>query len=305
MSRAFWTTALTLLAVTAFAEGPHFEAGTTLLLGDASEFVLRDGTYNNPVSRLVWPIPPSAAVTFSVEWPWTTWTSTKVTMEGAIPLTSGTIVDEDWNTGTTATDYTYARSQHTAYLTSHWSLAGEQDFALPLGFQLGIGVLYKWSSWEAWNGSGHYEEVGGTISDLSFSGLVLSYRQQWTIPFLSASWSIKESGGTLTPSVRFSPMTYCEDIDNHNYNYAYSHVQSTAFVDSFQGGMYAKVSLELALPERAGWTWGVRMADEGAWGAVGSTTATTTQIPATSYSTTNNSAGAQFQEVSVTVFMRN
>jgi outer membrane protease len=292
---------------------PQLEAGTVFVWGQATELVLRDGTYDNPISRLVWEIPPSAAIQLGVDWPWSHSTSTYLELQGSIPGFSGTTVDEDWNTGSTSQDLIYGRSSHTDYMTARWSARLEQRFRLPdTNLTWSLGTLYRWAQWEAWNGSGHYEYAsGGGTSNVNFSGPVLAYRIAWFIPYVGAGWTIHYGGWTLTPGVQFSPFSWGWDRDDHNYasdvtGLAVSHV---AFMDDVSGGLYGKAEVTAEFPQGS-WSWGARLGWEIDWGARGSTTETYTQQTASSsasvaYDTASNAAGAWFHEATLSIFVRN
>jgi|GEM_PF-2395063 outer membrane protease len=300
-----------LAAVTlpAAAEGfaPRFEAGTTFVWGSATELVLRDGTYNNPVSRLVWPVVPSLGLEFSVTLPWTAWTATTLAAEGAFPLALGTMVDEDWNTQTDSGYLVYGNSNQTAVQTSHWVVRAEQSFPWQ-EWTFSAGLLYRLTSWDGWNGSGTYQYSSYSQS-WDFQGLIISYRQEWFIPYLGAAWTWKGQGWTAVPSVRFSPYTWCFDSDSHYYPTYGSEVSAThVFLDSTSGGVYAQGAIEVSFPAGP-WSWGLRGAWEIAWGSVGSTVNTLSYQNgpgvSQSYSTASQSAGAWFQELSMSVFIRN
>jgi len=284
---------------------PSFEIGSSFLWGSATALGLRNGSYDNPISRLVWPVPPSPAVELSVKWPWSAWTSSLVALEAAFPFVAGSMVDEDWNTGAAATDYSYAHSQHQGKMTSHWSARAEQTFSLPGGFQVGLGGLYRWTTWEGWDGNGRYVQNDGQVIDVSFSGLLVSYQQQWYIPYLSGSWTLETRGWKLTPSVRFSPYTWCVDMDHH----IYAGAPTTTFIDKIQGGVYAQGGVEAEFQGTQNWSWGVRGGWEMAWGALGETTviksSQSSGAVALPYRTISNAGGAWFQETSFTVFVKN
>ena len=303
------TAFFSVLAEVTFAEEPQqprFEVGTSLSVGNATELVLRNGTYDNPISRLVWDIPPSLAVDLSVEWPWNRWTSTALALGAAFPITSGTMVDEDWNTGSGSTDYSSARSQQIGYLATHWTVRAEQVFSpWENEFRIGVGLLYRWVSWEGWNGTGHYVQNNGAVTDATFSGLLISYQQQWFIPYLSCSWTWKQPGWELTPSVRLSPYTWCFDTDHHYY----ANSAAKTFLDNVRGGFYEQTGLEVAFPGGERWSLGIRATAEIAWGAVGDTTTVTNYVSTNGstlpYGSSTSSAGAWFQEVNLMAFVRN
>lgn len=278
---------------------PTFEVSTSFVFGQATELVLRDGTYNNPVSRLQWSIPPSMAVGLSVDWPWTPWTSTDLGVETLWPLTSGTMVDEDWNTGSASTDLIYGNSLSQGLLTSWWSTRWEQSFRWP-PFSFLVGTLARRASWEAWGGTYHYQQVSGSTSTGSFSGLIVEYDQFWLIPYLGVGWTQNLGPVVIRPAVRWGPYAWGTSTDNHMLA-----SNRKTFVDSDQGGQYGRADLEVELPGASAWTWGLRASWEVDWGAVGSTTTSIPSQDATSSSTSNNVAGDWFQEGSLTVFVRN
>ena len=276
------------------------EVGTSLVKGESYELVLRDGTYTNPISRLIWPTPPSATFDVSVTHSWTPWTSITMALRSAWPLEVGTMVDEDWKADTLK----YGKSQHEAYLKVWTSARVEQGFHFrPL--TLSLGGLYRWTSWEGWNGTGTYENTDGTTDKITFSGLLIAYRQQWLIPYLGASWTLAAPGWTLTPGLRLGPYAWCFDMDNHNY----ANRITRTFLDATRGGIYGQGSLEATLEGGSDWSWGLRASWEIQWGAIGDTWTTYSYQSETghslSYGKTTNSAGTWFHEAGLTVFVRN
>ena len=286
------------------AEGftPHFEAGTSFVWGEATELVLRDGTYNNPVSRLVWPTVPSLGLEFSVTLPWTTWTASTLAVEGEFPLVTGTMVDEDWNVPNTSPLFIYGKSTQTAVQTAHWTVRAEESFPWQ-AWRFSVGGIYRLTSWEGWDGSGTYQYADHNEA-WNFQGQVIAYRQQWFIPYLGAAWKWQGQGWTAEPSVRFSPYTWCFDSDSHNYAASATNV----FIDDTSGGFYAQGALEVTFLAD-GWSWGLRGGWEIAWGAVGNSTKTQTYQnspgESESFTTTSQGAGTWFQELSMNVFIRN
>ena len=291
---------------------PRFEVGTSFVFGNATELVFRPSenrNYNDPISRLVWPIPPSLSVDLSLEWPWSAQTSTVVALRGLFPLTVGTMVDEDWRTATRdpTVFLNYARSEHQGYLTGHWQARIEQTFSAN-DFSFALGGEYRQTNWEGWNGTGRYDETttSGSVStrgteEITFSGLLIAYKQQWYLPYVGTSWRWRAEGWTITPTVRFSPFVWCFDMDNHNY----ATDATMTFLDSVRGGVYGYLALEMAFGDRGAETWGIRGTWEGTYGAIGETTETQAMQSATTFSTYSNAAGAWFQETSFAVFVRN
>lgn len=281
---------------------PEFEAGTSFVWGQATELVLRDGTYNNPVSRLVWEVPPSIAVHLGVGWPWSESTTTALELQASVPGLLGTVVDEDWNTED-GSNIRYAKSTHSVNLMTRWSLRLEQQFHWH-ELTWSVGGLYRYTQWEAWNGSGHYIYQNGTTADWNYYGPILAYRISWLIPYLGAGWAFHESGWTLTPDIKLSPMTWGWDRDDHNY----AGNPAATFLDNVAGGFDAQLGTSVEFPEN-GWSWGAKASYEIAWGATGSTTATYSQQVSgnvhSSYGTYQDAAGAWFHELTLTFFVRN
>lgn len=299
-------------AAPAWAENelrPRFDVGTSLVFGNATELVLRDGTYNNPISRLQWPVSPTLSLDFAVEWPWTSWLSTAATVRILSPFSQGTLVDEDWNTGPSARDLVYGKSEHTAYLTNHWSAEVSQEFRWePLTASLGF--LYRWAAWEGWNGTGTYHYVDNTTQSVSFTGPVIAYHQQWFIPTVGLSWKIAGVGWTLRPRLLWGPYVWGLDRDDHNYAQNTTPLQAPlTFLDSARGGILGRGGIEVSFAQPSGAEWGVRGEWQAAWGAVGETVITTSLVGASGTSFTfaslPDAAGAWFQETSLSLFVRN
>lgn len=281
------------------------EVGSGLTWGSAGELVFDPGTNrmeNDPVSLLNWPVSPSYQLALTTTMDWLPWIVTSVSVRGAWPLVTGTMTDEDWRAQTDSGFLVYGRSQSVSYLTNHWSVSAEQTLRWS-GASVGLGGLYKTTSWEAWDGSSRYEYATGVTESL-YSGLVLEYRQVWYIPYLSAQWTGEWEGWTLTPSARLSPYTWCFDTDNHMFA-----GKRVTYLDNLRGGWYAKVGMELTLPPFEGLIAGLRGSWETATGAVGDTWEVkpdSAQLGVTVDPTFSaNSAGGWFQEASVSLFVRN
>lgn len=275
------------------------EVRTGVVWGQADEFVLRDGTLNSPVSRLVWDIAPASYAELGGHWTWNDLTSTHVRVGGALPWFPGTMVDEDWNTGS----YRYARSEHQAYLASYWIAAVEQSFLWgPISFDLG--AQYRWTSWEGWNGTGSYTSTSGTTNNYNFAGLIIAYRQQWIIPYLGAAISLPTQVGDFELAARYGPYVWCNDMDNHNY----AGSATKTFLDYVQGGQYVQASLEWAWSADPRFQWGFRLEGAFSSGAIGETYITQTQqttgVP-TGYTSRPEAASAGFRELSLVAFVRN
>jgi outer membrane protease len=306
---------LLIVGTNAFAADvarPTFTAGTSLVWGGATELVLRDGTYNDPISRLQWPVGPALALDLGLVWPWADWTSTSLALQLLSPFSRGTMIDEDWNATIDATTtLVYGHSEHTAKLTSAWSVEAGQDFHLG-ALTLSAGFLYRWASWEGWDGEGTYTYNPPPNSTVSFTGPIIAYRQQWFVPTVGAAFTFAGASWTLTPSVRFGPYSWGFDRDDHNYAQNVAAVDKQApltFLDNTRGGLYGKAALEAAFPVEGEPTWGVRVSAQADWGSVGETTVTQSLIApsGTHYSFTPdpNAAGAWFSEASLSVFVRN
>jgi len=233
VNRGLWLLAVLLSAAGAAAE-PRLilDAGVGAVYGETTELVLRDGTYQNPISRLVWPTPPSVAAEAGARIAWTDWTSTEARLRSAWQTRPGTIVDEDWNAGSLV----YGRSEHSAYLTSLVEVEANQRLTWgPL--DLLVGGRYRWASWEAWDGQGTYQYTAGTNKN-SFRGAVLDYRQMWLLPYAGLGLTGKAFGVRWNPEIRLGPYTWCLDRDDHNYAAVKDgyEVSSLAFLDYPVGG---------------------------------------------------------------------
>jgi len=277
---------------TAWADGlsPTFEMGTSFVWGQSYELVLRDGTYDSPISRLVWETPPLIAGGLAVDWPWSAATSTRFRIEGGLPVAQGTMTDEDWDSGTIL----YDKSTSSAQLTTYASVRAEQTLNLRL-LRLYGGLQYRVASWEAWGGTYDYHQTDGDYHG-TLSGMVLAYRQEWLIPYLGTALVIPLRTWTLTPSVELSPYTWGSDTDDHT-------LKQVTFHDETTGGFWARLAAEALFPGTV--TWGIRGAWELAWGAVGDTTSTQTTGNVTTSSSSANTAGMWFHEGSLSFFVRN
>ncbi len=310
----FWGGAAVLLAIlgkplVAEELKPRWEFGVSYVAGTATEYVFQPSAeryYNNPVSRLTWAIPPSLAATFTVEMPWLPWTASNFRLQVAQPVVTGTLIDEDWNAGS----YIYARSEHPTQMTANLSAQLEQTFHLRV-FDVLIGGLYRWMSWEAWDGSGAYTTSSGT-ENVSFTGPIIAYHQQWLIPYLGLSTTFRLAGLGWTPTVRFGPTAICWDRDDHNYAQNIINASTgkpsppLTFLDTVWGGYYFQSSLDVSLSE-GNMDWGLRISGQMTRGAMGDTTTTYPYQGSTppSYENSSWAAGAQFEDLSLTVFVRN
>lgn len=278
------------------AQQIRIETGAGLTYGQATELVLRDGTYNNPVSRLVWPTPPAFLAEADLRIAWTDWTTTELGFRTAWQLLPGTVVDQDWNATTDSGLLIYGRSEHTGYLTALVEADAAQRFRLG-NWEWLVGGRYRWTSWEAWNGAGTYQYASGTTSN-GYSGAVLDYRQMWFLPYTGVGVTWDALGLSWSPEVLVGPYTWCMDRDDHNY----AGSATKSFLDYPRGGVFGQVSLEAALPSG----WGLRCSASGTWGAVGDmVTTSTSQVANTQYGVASQGAGAWYWETSMTIFVRN
>lgn len=308
--RWFWlilVSALSLPCVVAAndADPLALEVGSGVVWGSAGELVFDPAlnrNENDPISLLTWPVPPSYQLALTAKMRWVPWLTTSVTVQGAWPVMTGTMSDEDWRVQTFSDFLVYGRSESQTYVTSHWSTVVEQNTRWA-GVTLGLGGLYKTIQWEAWHGTKRYEYTTG-VSESQFHGLVLEYRQVWYIPFVSAGWTASFDQWTFTPSLRFSPYTWCFDTDNHMFA-----AKRITYLDNLRGGWYGLAGLELTFPPLMGLTMGLRGTWEAAWGAVGDTYAIEPQsVPLGASVSTEpsvNGAGGRFQEAAFSLFVRN
>ncbi len=276
---------------------PTLEFTTGVFWGQATELVLRDGTYDNPVSRLQWDIPPALMAKAAVDWPWNDWTSTRIEAEAAVPLNTGTMVDEDWETGTSVDDLEYGHSTSTAVLRARWAGRVEQTFT-QFGFRFLTGSRVVYTAWDADGGHYDYAYLGignghgqHETGDLP-SGTAISYQQTWLMPYLGVERAWNTSGSSITLTLRGFPWAMCYDVDNHV-------LRDLTFKDVVMGGWYGQGSVELTFP--GSWQWGLRLSGEITYGAVGDTT----EITSTGSSTYSNTAGAWFHEATLAFFVRN
>lgn len=277
-----------------------FEVGSGFLWGTTTELVLRDGTYHRPLSRLTWPTEGVAVLSAGVWWPWSPWTSTSLSLRMGRSVVARTIVDEDWDVATDSGTMDYGRSEHEADVTAHGTVRAEQTWGSP-EVSLLVGGQYRWVSWEAWNGHGGYDyEDDSADTDVTFTGLLLAYRQQWLAPYLGigATWSF--GAWTLSPELRLGPYSWCFDMDNH----LYAGRASATFLDSLRGGAWAQTSWEAAFELPGGRSWGVRLEGELNWGAIGDTVVVVSKKTSWVYPTSRRSAGAWYYEGGLTLFLR-
>lgn len=277
-------------------DSPILEFGSGLAGGNAYELVLRDGTYTNPVSLLVWPTWPLVTASASFEQPWIDGCSTRVTLQVAWPLMVSTVTDEDWNTGLSSNDLIYGRSEHEGYLTAHLEASVEQWFGSQ-DWRWALGVRTRWTSWEAWNGNGNYEYTSGATSSIEFTGAVLDYRQLWILPFAGVSHRASGPIGSWTSTFLFGPYTWAFNRDDHNYYGS----ESVAWIDTPRGGFFADWSNEFHMPHGTG----LRVRVTAAGFGVGETLKTTTlQNSSAVYPYWAGVAGAWYWETGLEAFFR-
>jgi outer membrane protease len=290
---------------TAEGTGPlTLEVGTSALFGWADEEVFDPSAsrfFNDPVSRLAWPVSPSFGLSLAARMAWVPWATTSVTVQGAWPVVSDTMSDEDWRAPTLDGFLVHGLSRSDSYVTAHWSVVAEQGFRWD-AFTFGFGGLFQQTSWEAWGGTSRYEYTN-VVKEYQFNGLVLEYRQVWFIPFLSAQWSWTIDQWTITPSMRVAPYTWCLDTDNHMFA-----DKRITYLDNTRGGWYGLAGLEVTFPV-AGVTLGLRGTYETAWGAIGETypvePAATAPGTTISFVPGANAAGAGFSQSALSLFVRN
>jgi len=298
VARSLWLAViLGALAVPTHGFELHTEVGTTALWGRAYELVLREDDYDDLISRLDWDIPPSVGVEVAGTALWSPLTATEARLAFALPTTTGTMVDQDWDTGS----YEYARSEHSAVLTAHWSAELAHSVTWT-PWEFSAGMVYRFTSWEAWNGEGTYRFTNGTTSTITFSGLGIAYRQQWFIPYVALAWTADPAPVRFQPSVRFGPYSYCYDMDNH-------FLRDLTFLDHSWGGWYSQLALEALVPTDGAWSWGVRVGGDLHWGAQGTTLVTEPKQNSSGisyeYAEADEKPGAWFWEARITVFVRN
>jgi outer membrane protease len=297
--RTAWILLLGLCSAAAWSQDlkPRFDLGTGVVWGQATELVLRDGTYDNSVSRLQWDLPPALVIRASADWPWADWTSTRIEAETAIPLKTGIMVDEDWETGSTVDDLVYGHSSSTAELKSRWAARLEQAFTWNgIRFLGGGRVMY--TSWDAVGGTYDYSYVGSSsqhnqheTGDLP-TGTAITYQQTWLMPYVGVEHTWDNQDSSLTVTLRGFPWAICWDVDDHV-------LRDITFDDLMHGGWYGQGSVELAVPGE--WQWGFRLSGEMTWGAAGDTL----EKDSGSSTTYANTAGAWFYEASLAFFVRN
>ncbi|MBN1241920.1 MAG: omptin family outer membrane protease [Spirochaetales bacterium] len=181
------------------AEGPatsvpllSLATGPVLVVGYMDELVYRDSTTTDLLSKLRWQLLPAAGLRLDATLSprWRAPLSFRLSVTSLFPTVTGTMVDEDWDTGTLI----YGRSEHQAQLARGMDATLFASWSWPsLGLRLGAGAVVSDFSWEGWDGSATYEHATYT-DQVTFSGLVIAYRALRLGPALEASWVTTASG---------------------------------------------------------------------------------------------------------------
>ena len=187
--------------------------GPVLVVGYMDELVYRDSKTTELLSKLRWQLLPAAGLRLDATLSprWKAPVSFALSVTTLFPTITGTMVDEDWDTGTLV----YGRSEHQAQLARAIDAALLASWSWPsLGLRLGAGAAVSDLSWEGWDGSAVYEYSTYT-STPAFFGIVIAYRALRLGPALAADWERSLGGFDFRIGIELRYHALQWGVDSH------------------------------------------------------------------------------------------
>lgn len=227
-------------------------AGAGFTVGTADEIVYADSSTQTKLSELLWPIPLSPTVWTAVTAQWAPQFLTSLRFQTVVPLGTGDMTDNDWNTPGNNDLYdsdgdllSTIHSDSTAYLTADWDfrLEATVPFRAPgVQWRLGVGLDYHHLAWEAWNTT-QTETLAsnGATSTVSLTGLSIIFRQDWVLFYLGAGVSVPWFGADWGLDLRVSPFPWDTQADSHI-------LRQLMFNESVTGGFMVEPELTVTWP---------------------------------------------------------
>jgi outer membrane protease len=224
-------------------------------LGTAYEYVFHD---NLKLSELDWPLMPAFQATCDVEARWNGGLRVNLDLSAGLPVYTGLLTDRDFlnvpingDTGLTklSVHEAYLDYLFRAGLSASWASRRENRQA----FVGTVGVRYLTWQWAGWNGYRQYATFNtaeGVWNDwtediaklYAYSGKVITYRQQFLIPYLSYALELgADDGFRLIPSITVSPYLWGVGADNHI-------TSNVTYYDIVSGGYLLEPALQAIFP---------------------------------------------------------
>jgi outer membrane protease len=234
--------------------------GAGIIYGVVREFVY--STYNNQPytqSELDWDLQSLYTTNAALFMQVASGFAASLSVQLGIPLRTGSISDSDWlnvayNGDRTKTNF----SQHNCFAERAVLVDAQAGWEIPLAGWvslepfLAFGFMdYKWTARDGylqyppgWFGSGATKPYPDSSTDVvvPVSGTVIIYQQTYYIPAVGLSAKIRSGSTSGTISFAFSPMVFCNDVDNHEFG-------GNDFYDTLSNGILLepKISLEWRL----------------------------------------------------------
>jgi outer membrane protease len=248
-----------LTAAQGFAEDIVLTAttGTGIIYGVVQEFVY--STYiNQPytVSELDWDLKSLYTANAALSMRMANGFAASLSVQLGIPWKTGFITDSDWlnyeyNGDPTKTNF----SKHDCFAERAVLLAAQAGWEIPLAGWVTLEPFlafefmdFKWTARDGflqyppgWFGSGPTKPYPDASTDVvvPVSGTSIIYRQTYYIPAVGLSAKIRSGSTSGALSFAFSPLVFCNDVDNHEF-------AGFDFYDTMSNGILLepKISLE-------------------------------------------------------------
>jgi outer membrane protease len=214
------------------------EFGTAFSQGEHREIVYRSASSADPMSLLVWPIPPSLGAWLRASAAVAGHLDASAYLRVSLPLAAGVQTDDDWDIGPGS----QVHSESRAHLVSD----SEARFELLYGIELpgievepGLGFSYQYINWQGWGAVQTITRYDGSVDSYYYYNLIFTYEQKWLIPYLALR--VRGTLGALLWRLGLdcSPYLWCEAYDHHVAN------ATNLFYDRPRGGWMLKPSCAL------------------------------------------------------------
>ena len=209
--------------------------GTGIIYGVVREFVYN--TYMNQpytVSELDWDLQSLYTTNAALSMLTAGGFSASLSVQLGIPLKTGSITDSDWlnysyNGDPTKTNF----SKHDCFAERAVLLAAQAGWEIPLAGWVTLEPFLAFEfmdfKWTARDGYLQYPPgyIAGSATKpypdastdvvVPVSGTVILYQQTYYIPAVGLSAKFRSGSSSGTLSFAFSPLVYCNDVDNHEF----------------------------------------------------------------------------------------
>lgn len=224
---------------------------------------------SNLLSQLDWDMKPVVMAGLKLEMTLPYSITAAFRFAGALPMTSGGMVNRDWLAGDnrlnpndpeSPTHY----SEHTNYLLGGYTSdvsVGYRFYSYTWHIKPMIGFKAHYFTFDGRDGFGNYPS-----GDMRFYGTVISYRQYYRIPYigLAGGWRHHDRG-SIGITTRYSPFVYADAIDHH-------YTRRLEFFDFLKKGMYWDIAIRSELSLNRGFTPWLEIGWQGTNQFIGDTT---------------------------------